>query len=65
MHWPVTPQGLGDLLRWLSKQPNCPPLYVTENGAAFDDPVIDGAVDDSRRVSYLARHLASVAGAVG
>ncbi len=63
MHWPVTPEGLGTLLRWLSEQPNCPPLYVTENGAAFDDPVIDGAVDDTRRVSYLARHLASVASA--
>ena len=64
MHWPVTPQGLGDLLRRLDAHPGCPPLYVTENGCAFDDPVVDGTVDDARRVSYLSRHLRAVASAV-
>jgi Beta-glucosidase/6-phospho-beta-glucosidase/beta-galactosidase len=35
------------------------PLYITENGAAFNDPpvAIDGVVDDPLRVEYLRGHL--------
>ena len=36
-----------------------PAIYITENGAAFDDEVVDGRVDDPRRVAYLRRHLAA------
>jgi beta-glucosidase len=34
-----------------------PPIVITENGASFDDPLADGAVDDRRRIDYLAGHL--------
>lgn len=34
-----------------------PPIVITENGASFDDPLVDGAVDDRRRIDYLAGHL--------
>ena len=34
------------------------PLYITENGAAFDDiPQPDGSVNDVERVKYLKEHL--------
>jgi beta-glucosidase len=34
------------------------PLYVTENGAAFDDRIgPDGRVADPRRVAYLDEHF--------
>src|SRR4030095_3007733 len=34
------------------------PIYITENGAAFDDVVsANGAIDDTRRVQYLNDHL--------
>jgi beta-glucosidase len=34
------------------------PLYVTENGVAFEDRVLpDGSVDDPGRVAYLDAHL--------
>jgi beta-glucosidase len=34
------------------------PLYVTENGAAFDDiPLQNGSVNDVERVKYLKEHL--------
>jgi beta-glucosidase len=56
--WPVTPDGLADLLLHLrDTYPNLPPVAITENGAAFDDPVIDGQVEDARRIRYLAAHL--------
>jgi beta-glucosidase len=35
-----------------------PPIYITENGAAFyDPPTVDGRVQDPLRVSYLRAHL--------
>ena len=38
------------------------PLYVTENGAAFDDEVAaDGTVHDADRVAYLDAHLRACA----
>ena len=38
---------------------NKPPIYITENGAAFYDPphAIDGKIDDPLRVEYLRQHL--------
>jgi len=36
--WEVFPQGLTDTLLWLGKRYGNPPLYITENGAAFYDP---------------------------
>lgn len=40
------------------------PVYVTENGSAWDDTVdADGAVHDPERVAYLRAHLAALADA--
>lgn len=41
-----------------------PRLYVTENGAAFPDHLVDGRVHDERRTAYYRSHLAQVARAV-
>ena len=42
-----------------------PPVYVTENGCAYDDePDADGRVDDQRRIDYLDAHLRAVAPAI-
>ena len=65
LRWPVTPQGLTDLLTWMRDTYSAlPPIAITENGAAFDDPVIEGAVADDRRITYLSEHLAAVEAAV-
>jgi beta-glucosidase/6-phospho-beta-glucosidase/beta-galactosidase len=40
------------------------PVIVTENGAAFDDVAVDGAVHDVRRTAYLREHLGAVASAI-
>jgi beta-glucosidase len=58
MGWPVYPQGLEDLILRIQRDYDPPAIYVTENGAAYDDPPpADGRVHDPRRVSYLQRHL--------
>lgn len=64
--WPITPAGFERLLVRLRDDYGSalPPLFVTENGAAFDDPVVDGVCDDERRIVYLDAHLRSVRRAI-
>ncbi len=59
MDWEVWPDGLRETLVGLKERYGNPPLYVTENGAAFADPpeAPAGGVNDSRRVAYLDAHL--------
>jgi beta-glucosidase len=62
--WEVYPRGLHELLVRLEADYEIPPIYVTENGAAYRDSVVGGAVDDPERTSYLRRHLQAVAHAI-
>jgi beta-glucosidase len=56
--WEICPQGLTEILAWLQSRYGEVPLYVTENGAAFDDiPLQNGSVNDVERVKYLKEHL--------
>ncbi|HYD97802.1 MAG TPA: GH1 family beta-glucosidase [Alphaproteobacteria bacterium] len=61
MGWPIEPDGLYEqLLEFRDRYDNLP-VYITENGAAFDDKLVDGRVDDPQRVAFLRDHLAAVA----
>jgi beta-glucosidase len=65
MGWEVCPQGLEDLLRgFKATYPGLPPIYITENGMASDDRVVDGRVDDAQRQRFLQRHFAAVSRAI-
>ncbi len=65
MGWEVYPQGLEDLLRrFKAEYPRLPPIYITENGMASDDQVINGQVDDAQRISFMNGHFAAVARAM-
>lgn len=65
MGWPITPEGFTELLvRLHDDHPNLPPVFITENGCAYDDPVIDGRCADPRRIDYLDLHLRAVADAI-
>jgi beta-glucosidase len=57
MGWNIEPAGLLDLLTSLRDEFPDQPLMITENGAAFDDAVTDGAVHDVERIDYLRRHI--------
>ncbi|MFJ9924570.1 MULTISPECIES: GH1 family beta-glucosidase [Streptomyces] len=61
MGWTVEPTGLYDLITRYSREAPGLQLYVTENGAAYDDKRgADGRVHDPERVAYLRAHLAEV-----
>ncbi len=64
MGWDVYPEGLTDLLLRLNQDYDIPPLYVTENGGAFKDQVVNGRVHDTHRREYIARHIDAVAQAM-
>ncbi|MBK8907779.1 MAG: beta-glucosidase [Rhodospirillales bacterium] len=58
LDWEIYPQGLRDILIRIKSRYGDIPLYVTENGAAFDDPdPVGGIVDDAPRCDYLRDHL--------
>ncbi len=65
MGWPITPEGFTELLvRLHTDYPDLPPVYITENGCAYDDPVVDGRCHDTRRIDYLDAHLRAVEEAI-
>jgi beta-glucosidase len=59
MDWPIDPSGLEEILLRIKRDYGDIPLYVTENGAAFPDRVVDGRVHDPDRIDFLHSHLAA------
>lgn len=65
MDWEIYPDGLYEVLTLIHNDYGPIDLYVTENGAAFDDvEPVDGIVEDPRRQTYLATHFAAAERAV-
>ncbi len=66
MGWEVDASGLRDLLvRLRDDYPTLPPVYITENGAAYDDEVgPDGSVHDPERLDYVRQHLVALHDAI-
>jgi beta-glucosidase len=65
MGWEVEPAGLHELLVRLHREYGGPPLSITENGAAYDDPPpSDGVLEDPERLAYLQSHIDAVARAI-
>ena len=61
MGWEVQPEGLRRLLNRVQQDYTGPagiPIYITENGAAYEDaPDAEGFVDDQDRLAFLDAHL--------
>ena len=65
MAWEIHPDSLAELLRWVDDVIGLDSYYITENGAAMpDDLVEDGVVQDYDRIAYLADHIDVVERAV-
>jgi beta-glucosidase len=58
MGWEVHAPALRQLLLRITRDYRLPPLYITENGAAYKDELTeDGRVHDSKRIEYVRDHL--------
>ncbi|MEZ4519398.1 MAG: GH1 family beta-glucosidase [Chloroflexota bacterium] len=65
MGWEIYPAGLFELLFRIKKEYGNPPIYITENGAAFNDVIeADGRIHDSKRQSFLEKHTAALLAAI-
>ena len=61
MDWEVYPQGMYEVLKQFAAYENLPPLYITENGAAFSDVVLEtGQIADVQRVQYFKDYLGAI-----
>ena len=60
MGWEIYPRGLTALLTSLNSLYQLPPIYITENGAAEADTLVDGEVRDVNRIDYYQDHLKAV-----
>jgi beta-glucosidase len=63
MGWEQDAGAFRDLLDRLHRDLGGLAVWITENGAAIEDAVVDGRVDDPARIAYLRDHLAAVAAA--
>ena len=60
--WPITPEGLGNLVVRVARDWPELEIIISENGACFPEgPDANGEVHDTRRVDYLDGHLQSLA----
>lgn len=64
MGWEVVPEVLTEHLMRLTREYAPPPIYITENGMANADALINGRVADTARIDYLRSHLLSLARAI-
>lgn len=68
MGWEVQPDGLRRLLNRVQQDYTGPagiPVYITENGAAYEDaPDAAGFVDDQDRLAYFDAHLRALRAAL-
>jgi beta-glucosidase len=55
--WEIYPQGLARVIRNLCDKWPLPPIWITENGASDNTPVVDGVCADDMRCRYLESHL--------
>ncbi|MGR6318112.1 GH1 family beta-glucosidase [Micromonospora soli] len=64
MDWEIDAPGLVETLERVHRDYTDLPLYVTENGSAFVDAVVDGRVDDPDRLAYFDAHLRAAHAAI-
>ncbi|MCX7903592.1 MAG: GH1 family beta-glucosidase [Caloramator sp.] len=60
MGWDVSPKEFIDLIKMVREKYTDLPIYITENGSAWDDILVDGKIHDVDRVEYLIEHLRAV-----
>jgi len=64
--WEIYPEGLYEMLSRIHNEYGQPEIFITENGAAYDDKIVsdasggDGHIHDPERIKYLERHLMEV-----
>lgn len=64
LQWSVKPEAFVRVLQRVTALTGDLPVYVLENGASYEDELVDGRVDDRERIQYLAGYLGAAAEAI-
>jgi beta-glucosidase len=57
MNWEVYPAAILEVVKSFSAYVGVKKIIITENGASFDDALLNGVVADFHRQTYLEKHL--------
>ena len=60
MNWEVYPPSIYKMLKKFNNYTGVKEIYVTENGAAFQDVIENGEINDIRRITYVKEYLSEV-----
>jgi len=60
MKWEVYPESIFHMLKKFDAYPEVKKIYVTENGAAFNDILENGEIDDVKRTNYIKQYLDAI-----
>ncbi len=61
MGWEICASSFRRTLKRITNEYNLPPIYITENGAAYQDTLdAQGKVFDELRIDYLRQHITEI-----
>ena len=60
MNWEVYPSSVYHILKKYASYKNIPEIIVTESGAAFEDILIDGIINDKERKIFIQNHISEI-----
>lgn len=60
LNWNIYPEGFFKALGKVKDQYGSIPIYITENGACYNNGVENGCVKDQGRIDYIKQHLTSL-----
>lgn len=60
MGWEVYPEAIYHMIKKYNSYPRIKKIYITENGAAFPDKLVNGKVNDSERINFIRENLKQV-----
>ncbi|TLV01035.1 GH1 family beta-glucosidase [Dyadobacter luticola] len=60
MGWEVNADGMFRILKQFAEYEGIKEIIVSENGAAFDDVLIDGKVKDEKRLAFFKDYLSAI-----
>jgi beta-glucosidase len=60
MGWEIYPEGMYQIIKQFTKYPGVKKIYLTENGVAVKDEMVNGEINDVRRTQYIKDYLAQI-----
>ncbi|SFG94798.1 GH1 family beta-glucosidase [Pedobacter insulae] len=57
MGWEINDESFYHIIKQFAAYPKVKRIMITENGAAFQDRLLNGRIDDKERIAYFKSHL--------